>query len=565
MMLDEPELATECIRAPRAHDLRRKRTTVELDDGGNAHHAVALRDRGVLINVHLDELRLVADFGGQFLKLGTDHPARTTPWSPKIHDDGDGGVEYLGLEFVSSDVLDSFAHDRLSLILGTTRYKYTPWGMYVNRVQQPARSVTIAESDAHGREPRVESWIWLIAASIGVGAAFVTLMVCPRASQLLTLLVLALAITVSVSFIIRIGANLESLSAVGAAVLFSLAGASAGYWAAAAMLPLLARPDDRSPVVVKPSPPNAGGRTAVVLLSCAEPARYRVRATARELQRLLTTGALDMPSAAIPFVFLSEKARYRQIRDRHPARDTVRGVAEQLEARLSEKGAPAVLVAWCDGRPSLADATSAAYAAGYASAVVAVAGADGAFEATTAIRAAEEAACSHEPQVRLRTAPSIWRVETLAARLCERVLESTRGIERGAVGVALIAEGTPAQWELDHATGAEHETYFLQRVRLLLTERGISANAVRIGWLEWQSPDVTETVRHLAATGCERIIVVPATAATSTLGIMVDLPHLIESARLPDNVHAVTLSAWNDDPGLVDALVESVASALARV
>jgi len=410
----------------------------------------------------------------------------------------------------------------------------------------------------------VDSWIWLIVASVGVGMAFVALMVCPRASQLLGLIALAGALTASVLFIVRIGVELENVSAVGTAILFALAGTSAGYWATAAMLPLLARPDGHSPVVVRPSRLGVDSHTAVVLLSCAEPVRYSVRATARSLRRLLTTGALEMPAGALPFVFLSEKARYRQIRDRHPARDVVREVAERLEQRLDATGGTPVLVAWCDGRPSLVDATSAALAAGYNGAVVAVAGADGAFEPSTAIRAADEAACALAPPVHLHTAPSIWRVESLAVRLCERILETTRGVEVGAVGVALIAEGAPAQWESDHAAWAERETYFLQRVRLLLTERGINPNAVRIGWLEWQSPDVTETVRHLAATGCERIIVVPATAATSTLGIMVDLPRLIDSARLPEDVHAITLGAWNDDSGIVDALAESIGEALER-
>lgn len=410
----------------------------------------------------------------------------------------------------------------------------------------------------------MDSWIWLIVASDGAGVAFVALLVGPRASQLLALLVLAGTLTASVLFVVRIGIELENASAVGVAILFSFAGTVAGFWATAAMLPVLARPDDHIPVVVKSPPTDAKAQTAVALLSCAEPARYSVRATARALQRLLTTGALEMPAGAMPFVFLSEKARYRQIRDRHPARAVVRGVAERLEERLGAAGGPQVLVAWCDGRPSLVDVSSAAIEAGYDRIVVAVAGADGALEAATAIHAAEEAACSASPPVHLRVAPSIWRVESLAARLCERILETTQGVERGAVGIALIAEGVPAEWASDHAAWTERETYFLQRVRLLLTERGINATAVRIGWLEWQSPDVTETVRHLAATGCERIIVAPATAASSTLGIMVDLPHLIESARLPDDVHAITLSAWNDDPGLVEALAESIGKALER-
>jgi protoheme ferro-lyase len=436
--------------------------------------------------------------------------------------------------------------------------------MCVNHVQQASRSVTIAESDACGRWTRVDSWIWLIVASVGAGVAFVALMVGPRASQLLALVGLAGALTASVLFVVRIGIELDNVSAVGAAIMFAFAGTVAGYWATAAMLPLLARSDDAYPFVVKSPPTGDNAQTAVVLLSCAEPARYSVRVTARALQRLLATGALEMPAGAMPFVFLSEKARYRQIRDRHPARDVVRGVAERLEVRLSAAGGAPVLVAWCDGRPSLVDASSAAISAGYDRIVVAVAGADGAFEATTAIHAAEEALRSASPPAHMRTAQSIWRVESLAVRLCERILETTQGVERGAVGVALIAEGVPAQWASDHAAWAERETYFLQRVRLLLTERGIKDNAVRIGWLEWQSPDVTETVRHLAATGCERIIVVPATAAGSTLGIMVDLPHLIESARLPDEVHAITLSAWNDDPGLVEALADSIGRVLAR-
>jgi len=408
----------------------------------------------------------------------------------------------------------------------------------------------------------VDSWISLIVASVGVGVAFVALMACPRASQSLAFIVLAGVLAGSILLIVKIGIELDNLSAVGAAVLFALASTSAGYWATAAALPLLGRPADSSPVAVELPPAGAGAGAAVVLLSCAEPARYSVRATARSLQRLFSTGALEMPAGAVPFVFLSEKARYRQIRDRHPARGFVTAIAERLEERLEGAGVTTVLVAWCDGRPSLADTTSAALEAGYTNVVVAVAGADGAFDAATAMHAAEEAACTISPSVHVRTATSIWQTESLAIRLCERILETTRGVELSAVGVALIAEGAPAQWAAEHAAWPERETYFLQRVRLLLTERGINANAVRIGWLEWQTPDVTETVRHLAATGCERIIVVPATAASSTLGIMVDLPHLVDSARLPDDVHAITLSAWNDDPGLVDALVESISEAL---
>lgn len=405
-------------------------------------------------------------------------------------------------------------------------------------------------------------WVWLLTASVLAGGAFVALLICPRHVQLIALVALAVALTASVQSVVAIGATLGNTRAVGAAILFAFAGASAGYWALSAMLLLLARPDGRRAIEMKPPRDGQGGTTAVVLLSCAEPERYSLRATARSLHRLLATGALQMPAGAVPFVFLAEKARYRQLGDHHPARASARALAEGLEERLRPAVASTVLVALCDGHPSAIDAVTAVADAGYARVAVAVAGAHGALAAAAAIRGAEEALSTTHPDVQLTVAPSVWRLESLALRLCERILETTQGIDIDRVGVGLIAEGQPAQWAAEHGEWVTDETYFLQRVRLLLNERGILAHAVRIGWLEWQTPDVTETVRHLAATGCERVIVVPATAAASTLGTMVDLTHLIASARLPESVHAITLSAWNDDPGMLEALSESVSRAV---
>ncbi|MDY0341007.1 MAG: hypothetical protein RBS17_07325, partial [Coriobacteriia bacterium] len=125
----------------------------------------------------------------------------------------------------------------------------------------------------------------------------------------------------------------------------------------------------------------------------------------------------------------------------------------------------------------------------------------------------------------------------------------------------LVCPGSPNAWEHRYPDAGRTENYFIQRVRMRLTEAGLPCDNIRIAWLQWQTPDVTETVRHLAMLGCQRIVCAPATTVLPTLDTLLDLERATTYARVPKSVTLVTLGAWGDD----DAIAHAVRSAASSV
>ncbi|MEN6430244.1 MAG: CbiX/SirB N-terminal domain-containing protein [Coriobacteriales bacterium] len=402
------------------------------------------------------------------------------------------------------------------------------------------------------------AWASLLACSVTAGATIVGLLVAPSGWQtgFAILSVIALVVTVH-SFTLLITEVPTGQTAV-LALLFILAGLSGGFWVAAASL--VGRQSRRRAAHSTSTPCAGPSRRAVVVLSNAEPERYDYGATARRLARLIHSGALTLPASAVPFVFLSEKARYHALRDFHPGRATARVIAEAVESHLRASGdADTVVVAWCDGDPSLSEQVHSLAAAGYTEIVLAHLGQDGSYLFT---EAASELADAHMSHVRIGTAPSIWISDPLARRACQRVLNVTRNADPATVGVALLGEGQPPEWESLSREWHETEAYFTQRVRLMLAEHGIDERNVRLGWVEWQTPDITEVVRHLAATGCTTIVLAPVTIPVATLATALDFPRAIDSARLGPDVLTITLTPWGDDPALIQALVTAIKQTL---
>ncbi|MGB4594215.1 MAG: CbiX/SirB N-terminal domain-containing protein [Coriobacteriia bacterium] len=402
-------------------------------------------------------------------------------------------------------------------------------------------------------------WLILLAGSVAAGAATVALLVAPKRWQALFSAAIAGALVLEVRAFALLAANAQDVEPLVLATIFFIAGLTGGYWVTASAL--MGGPK-RAPKTRAVSAPSDGpdGRVAVVLLSSAEPERYTFSAAALRLRRLLQTRALSLPASTVPFVLLSEKARYRAIHGFHPARATAHVLADELATALRSTGdVERVALAWCDGAPSLVERIEQLALDGYTDVVIATLGNDGAFLFERAMREVDD---TRFEGVRIITAPSIWHSDALAHRICDRVMEASAGTDCSTVGVALVGEGQPPEWESTSRDWREKETYFIQRVRLLLSGRGIDERNIKPGWLEWQTPDVTEVVRHLAALGCTRVVVVPATVPLATLSTALDMPRGVDVARLAETTRAVVLTPWGDDPTLAEALTDAVRRAL---
>ncbi len=96
------DLLDENLFRGRADDLLTDRPALEEKEGGNAVDAVLLGQLRLLIDVDFDDLDLVGQFTGDFIKKRGDHLARTTPFGPKVDDGQLFGLDDFTLEIESA-------------------------------------------------------------------------------------------------------------------------------------------------------------------------------------------------------------------------------------------------------------------------------------------------------------------------------------------------------------------------------------------------------------------------------------------------------------------------------
>jgi len=299
--------------------------------------------------------------------------------------------------------------------------------------------------------------------------------------------------------------------------------------------------------------------TAVIVVSCMEPARYDPPTTANMLQSLAEEDLLEPSMGVLPFLFFAQKARYRAVGGTSPAAAELRQLTERIERALLDLGVGRVGLATCSGEHRLASEIKAAVDAGYRTIIVA--------EATVG-ESLHLAGAKRESDALRLDAVGARLVFTGALHSSEKIVEMLVARAMGSAdsglntGVVLVGHGQPEGLARRNQTFDEQETAFLSRIRMRLVEEGISEALVRVAWAEWSAPDVTSAVRHLAALGCRRVVVIPAVFPFETIATRLDLDLAVRQARVDESVAVITLSAWRDDDAVVSEIVERVRAEL---
>jgi hypothetical protein len=157
-------------------------------------------------------------------------------------------------------------------------------------------------------------------------------------------------------------------------------------------------------------------------------------------------------------------------------------------------------------------------------------------------------------------AEPLWSSARCAALVSSRALAVASDLPSS--GVVLVGQAQPEGRSRLAGTFDLQEAGFLNQVRGLLLERGIAEEHVRIAWADWRSPEVTTSVRHLAALGCRTVVVIPACFPLDSITTMLDIHMSVRQARVDPSVSVLTLQAWHDDPGLVEALRSTILAVL---
>ena len=405
----------------------------------------------------------------------------------------------------------------------------------------------------------IGAWVLMLAAGIGVGAALCAGLVVPRRSLWIVTAAGALSLLALLAGLTGIWRTTAHQDADVASGFIALGAAIGGFALFAALLPALTRPR-RHPIAIQPG--DDDGRLRVIVLADAEPEVYSPVAVTEILEDLAESDVPLPPEAARPLVYASERSRYRGVGG-SPMRPMVRHLVEVVGALVAARDADALtLPAFCTGLNGLTPTIAAETAQGARTIVVAPCSVSRTRAVDRAHRAVDDLGLE-AVGISVRFASPLWESEAVGALVAQHTIDAFEGEPQQEDGVVLVCEGEPAQWQRGFSTTMEQETFFSQRVRAALIEAGFEEQRVRVGWLEWEEPDVHEVLRHLAALGSRRIALVPTGIAFDSVETRIDLHAAADRVALETESEVFVLPGWGDDPVVAEAICESVFAALA--
>lgn len=390
------------------------------------------------------------------------------------------------------------------------------------------------------------TWLALVAGALLTGACLVALLVVKRSLELLAGITALMAFAVSSGAFVVIANFYGRFDAVLYGFAFIVAAVGGGYALTSSLLErLVVEPEEATPVATAPDHP-AG--PAVIVTACVEPVSYDPRLTATLLQNLTEEGLLETSMGSLPFLFFAQKARYRAIGGQSPSQSQLEAVTERLKDTL-----PGWPVAWaaCSGPAVLHDRVRDLAEKGHAPIVVlnlAVADSGVFTEAKRRTDALRLDSCG----VPVLYSHGLADSERLAGMQATKIMQALD--DPRSTGVVLVGHGQPEDRARRNPDYDLDESRFLNRVRMLLTERGLADTHVKVAWSEWRTPDVSSSVRHLAALGCRRVIVMPTCYPLDTIGTRLDLEIAVRQSRVEETIAVVTMPAWRDDPAVVEEL-----------
>lgn len=393
-------------------------------------------------------------------------------------------------------------------------------------------------------------WAVLIGASTAVGVAGALALVASRAHESLFLLAGVASTAAAVVAVVLLEPLRHSLSLSLATTALVLAAVVLGFMLVSALLSNV-----RPPRALPPSLPDPGTppRTLVILLVDTREREYQVASVTAEIAESVAQGFREPALAVLPFHYAAEKARYRAVGDTNPEAAAVSSLAERLASRLDEKTFAGPVVVRCGDEGALATTVEHAGHSGYATVVVA-----GVYTTETSRVLAQLHRLEERRDalggVRIVWTRPLWAADELSAQVASTVLPLVDGSLTA--GIALLVKGrrehTGVQWsETD-------EDRFADLVRTHLLESGLDNSRVRTGAVEWGEPGVTETVRHLAAYGSQRIVTVPLSYPFEGLETLFDIPAATRAARIGDGIRVVHGQAWASAEEVADLLAVAI-------
>jgi len=144
--------------------------------------------------------------------------------------------------------------------------------------------------------------------------------------------------------------------------------------------------------------------------------------------------------------------------------------------------------------------------------------------------------------------------------IVERAIKASGDMNRADIGVLLVAHGQPASWDALFKKQPVQENDFRLETKKMLVAEGYNEQNIALGYMEFKQPNIKTAVQTLLSQGVKKILVSPVNISAESIHSEHEIPSMVEQAGLPDAVSVVHLGAWNDDPQLIEDLLEKLAA-----
>lgn len=405
----------------------------------------------------------------------------------------------------------------------------------------------------------IVKWVVVAAASFGLGAALVQyLTVHPlHMSRYLFVATLLLAGVVA-----AVAWGFDGPQRLAAAAV-APAAALAGY--AIMTKRFLARDDERPvPAVTRALDDLGLGHTAVVYFTHGEPETYDPIGWINQFREFDEQKIPFVPLLVRPLFAYELRKKYLAVgRSNH--RQTHMRMVRELEAAYRAQGDETTrfYLSFLDDNPRPDAAAVQALNDGASRIVVAE---------VFLTRSNHTAEGEHQIQalglerygVDVRYTGPLWDSETLKSMFVQRANAYVDGVDKSQVGILLVGHGQPDQWDVEWPTETEQELSFRHAVLQSLAADGFKPGNLSLAWMEFKEPKPAPKVEEFAANGVKKLLYFSAAISADALHSQIDVPELIEKARVPPDFPMVNLGAWNDDPLVIQAIKERIDAQMAH-
>ncbi|GEM_PF-1664923 len=282
-------------------------------------------------------------------------------------------------------------------------------------------------------------------------------------------------------------------------------------------------------------------RPAVIYYATAEPEGYQTRQQTSFYNQRQAQGLPTPLTLLRPFAMSRLRDRYAAL-GQSPQRHIQTKVAQKVQERLGRRYR--VYLAFSDDHPWLEEIAATAVADGYQHLIVVrprLAAASGGERTAILLRGLN----LEEHGVAVRDAPPLANAEPLLRGLVRRISESAHPQQGG--GVLLLTQAHPEEQE------------FEQLLCAMLIESGYQPARVATAMLH-QLESITAACRQLAAAGATHIVALPVASSSDSLTTLYDIPRQITATqqRAALTASLTTLGGWNDDEGVITAIVDAI-------